>query len=129
MSPELSKSGHENGYYHQCKLVGFKRAYAACLSFIERSTANDPTFVSASHGECCSAIARGSCPALSMRSDEIDQHKAIYFLKREPFIAQQRAPDGPTLAVEPSIICEQALTTIDTTSFADVINQHLMEAV
>lgn len=77
--PSASACGKRNAYHHCCPEVGHYRAYATCLSLCDgaKTKTNE-----ALYSDCLFAISKKRCPALQMRREELESHKAIYFVER-----------------------------------------------
>jgi hypothetical protein len=83
LGPETSADGRRNAYFVDCRAIGGRSPYAACLDKIERHKREGE--LQAIYKDCCTALDGKVCPATAMREQEIEQHKAIYFLERPRF--------------------------------------------
>lgn len=75
-----SADGKRNAYYLNCKCVGHNRAYATCLHLIEERKHGR---LDALYADCSGHIGQKRCPALDMQREEVEAHKAIYFVERD----------------------------------------------
>jgi len=77
--PSASACGKRNAYHHCCPEVGHYRAYATCLNLCDGTKTKTSE---ALYADCLFAINKKRCPALQMRKEELESHKAIYFVER-----------------------------------------------
>lgn len=139
--PEASADGKRNAYHVSCQVVGHNRPYAACVRLCNEQSDGR---LQSMYAECSAAIGRKTCPALQMRREEVEQHKAIYFQERSKFFglaasaASFLSEAGKRQVDEMYAVVPVAKSTpsrkssvidrIDTTTYADVINASIPNA-
>jgi len=120
-----SESGRENFYFYRCQRVGHCRAYAMCLSLIDR--VEEGVSMNADYAPCAASIKSRLCPALAMREEERLSGQAIYFKSRP-------VPLETTIVYEKFVVAQSAqrVEVISTPkantasgSYADAINNYL----
>lgn len=77
---EDSANGKTNGYILTCSAIGQRRYYATCVHIVSQvgNSKFEPLY-----GDCFDAIKKKTCPAASMRKEEIAEGKGIYFAERK----------------------------------------------
>ena len=84
-SIEASADGKRNAFCHGCAAIQQSMSYAACVNRVTTIQRADKGFdvkVPRDWAECDRAMGRGTCPAVSMRSDEVAAGKSLYFQAR-----------------------------------------------
>lgn len=124
LTPDDSANGRLNACYIRCKQVGFCRPYAACIQSAKNITESlgRPEVT-----PCENSIRAKTCPAISMRKEELEKGRAVYF---EPRFIPSEGVGLPESVID-SIESKKALTNnreelllIPTPqgSYADAIN-------
>ena len=127
--PEASRDGKRNAFHVSCQVVGHNRPYAACLRLIDERKDGRLQVV---YADCSAAIGKKQCPALQMRREEVEAHKAIYFIERARMLAGEVTEKVRQFFTKPAAEPEPSKSTpsrkssvidrIDTGSYADAIN-------
>lgn len=80
--PVDASVGGKNAFYHWCNEVEQSRNYGVCLhllgAFKEGRLKSDVE----ERGDCAYAMARGRCPAIAMREQELNVGQALYYKPR-----------------------------------------------
>ena len=76
---EDSANGKTNAFSHCCMLVGHFRSYATCLHLIKERESGRLDVL---YSDCSASIGKKSCPAISMRQEEVAAGHALYFQER-----------------------------------------------
>lgn len=130
IAPEVSADGRRNAYYIHCEVAGQYRPYAACLNLCNERKGGrlEPIYA-----DCSVAIGKKRCPALTMRANEKEAGKALYFVERVREVTTdvidrvQQFVSGSTHSTKAPLEFNTSnkspvKKSIDTGTYADAIN-------
>lgn len=127
---ESSANGKRNAFHHHCDVVGHFRPYATCLHLCKERKEGRLNPI---YADCSAAIGKKRCPALSMRAEEKEIGRAIYFVERmrnlgESFISMAKelvmgsTPSSTSTVKSTPSTKSSVIDKIDTGTYADAIN-------
>lgn len=124
---ETSKDAKRNAFYLHCSVTEQYRPYAVCLHLCQkRKEGRLPEIYS----DCSVAIGKKRCPALSMRAEEKESGRALYFIERVKLLGGEFMARAKELLVstpaKPEPSKSQPMrksSVINTGGYADAINE------
>lgn len=80
--PVDASVGGKNAFYHWCNEMEQSRNYGVCAHLLNAFKEGRLKAEVEERGDCAYAMARGRCPAIAMREQELEAGKALYYKPR-----------------------------------------------
>ena len=120
--PQKSAEG-SNAFYLRCAEVGYAPAYCCCLLSIAKVQSGGAV----ANPACVEGIKRERCLAISMRDQELEADKALYYIDRQELVVQHpQSADIETASLAPRSK-KPKHTPGEFGTFADAINIAMKE--